>query len=98
VQRETSVARKRVEDTGTAKNHKQEDIGNAEMAGFTNWMRWILFVDMLNPDRDSLSNTASSNTEEEREGKVDEEADTELGRLRKDHKPWCVIDTTSISL
>jgi hypothetical protein len=53
---------------------------------------------MLNPDRDSLSNTASSNTEEEREGKVDEEADTELGRLRKDHKPWCVIDTTSISL
>jgi len=59
VERETAVARKRVEDAETAIKQKQ-DMSNVEKAGLTTREPEKTFEELLNAIGDSLSDLASS--------------------------------------
>jgi len=82
-ERETAVARKRVEDTETAIKQKQEDMSNVEKAGLSTREPKKTFEKMLNAIGDSLSNLASSDNEEDAEDE-EEDDDTEHGKLSED--------------
>jgi len=82
-ERETAVARKRVEDTETAIKQKQENMSNVEKAGLTTREPEKTFEKMLNAIGDSLSNLASSENEDDAEDE-EEDDDTEHGKLSED--------------
>jgi hypothetical protein len=89
VERETAVARKRVEDAETAIMQELQDMttatGKPEM----------MFKEMLNAIGDSLSDLASSDDEQDGEDEEDNEEDTELGKLSDDDEPGWVMGTIS---
>jgi len=97
VERETVVARKRVEDAETAIKHRQEDMSNVEKAGLTTREPEKTFEEMLNAIGDSLSNLASSDDEKDA-GDEEEDDDTEQGKLCEDDKPGWVMGTLSKSV
>jgi len=94
VEKETAVARKRVEDAETAIKQKQQDMSNVEKAGMTTREPEKTFEEMLNAIGDSLSDLASSNDEEDVEDE-EEDDDTEQGKLSKDDEPGWVMGTIS---
>jgi len=90
VERETAVARKRVQDAETA---LMQDMLTAENEWATTGKPETLFVEMLNAIGDSLSDLASSDEEQDGEGEEDDEDDTELGKLSDDYEPGWVMGT-----
>jgi hypothetical protein len=74
---------------------EQEHMVNVEKG------RWIItnteirFEEMLNIIRDSLSDLASSEDEEDGEDKTDDEEDTAHGKLSDDDEPGWVMGTIS---
>jgi len=92
VERETAVARKLVQDTETAIMHHMTTAANQ---GATTRKPKAKFEEMLNAIRDSLSNLASSDDDQDGEDGVDDEEDTELGMLSDDDEPlWVMITIT----
>jgi len=94
VERETAVARKRVEDAETAIEQKQEDMSNVEKAWLTTREPQKTFEEMLNATGDSLRDLACSDDEEDADDD-EEEDDTEHGKLSEDDKPGWVMGTIS---
>jgi len=94
VERETAVARKRVEDAETAIKQREEDMSNVEMAGLSTREPEKTFQEMLNATGDSLSDLASSDHEEDVEDE-EEDDDTEQGKLSEDHEAGWVMGTIS---
>ena len=89
-ERETAVARKRVEDAQSAIKQEQEEMRNAEKAGLTTTKPETTFEEMLNSIGDSLSDHASSDDGEDGEDEDDDEEDPELGKLSEDDEPGWV--------
>ena len=89
VERETAVARKRVQDAETA---IMQDMTAAENGGATAGKPETTFEEMLNAIGDSLSDLASSDDEQDGEDEEDDE-DTELGKLSDDDEPGWVMGT-----
>jgi len=89
VERETAVARKRVQDAGTAMMQELKDMTTAT------GKRETTFEEMLNAIGDSLSNLASFDDEQDGEDKEDDEVDAELGKLSYDDEPGWVMGTIS---
>jgi len=94
VERESAVARKRVEDAETAIKQKQEDMSNVDKAELTTRKPEKTFEEMLNAIGDSLSDLASSNNEADPEDEEEDE-DTEQGKLSKDDEPGRVMGMIS---
>jgi len=95
VDRETAVARKRVQDAETANMQELDHMGNVEMAGLTTTKPETTFEEMVNAIRDDLSDLASSEDIQDGEDKDDDEEDPELGKLSADDKPGWVMGTIS---
>jgi hypothetical protein len=91
VERETTVARKQVEDAETAVKQEPEDIRSAESGGLTAREHGQTFDEMLDAIGDSLRELARSDDEED--GEDDE--DTEQGKLSEDYEPGWVMGTIS---
>jgi len=91
VERETSGARKRVEDAEAAVQQEQDDMTHAELAGLTPRQPDKLLEEMLIAIRDSLSDLASSDDGEDGEDEDDKE--TEKGKLSEDDEPGWVMGT-----
>jgi len=91
VERETGGARKQVEDAEAAIRQEQEDAEAAENAGLTSTEPKKTSHGMMVAIGDSLSDIASSDNGEDREGEDDEE--TELRQLSKDDEPGGVMGT-----
>jgi hypothetical protein len=89
VERETAVARKRVQDAETVMMQELKDITTA-----TRKLR-TTFEDMLNAIGDSVSDLASSDDEQDEEDKEEDEEDSDLGKLSDDDEPGWVIGTIS---
>ena len=94
MERETAVARKRVEDAETAIKQKQEDMSNVENAGLTTREPEKTLGEMLNAIGDSLSDLASSDNEDDAEDEK-EDVHIEQGKLREDDEPGWVMSTIS---
>jgi len=97
VERETAVARKRVEEAETAIKQRQEDISNVQKAELTTREPEKTFEEMLNAIGDSLSDLASFDDEEDAEDE-EEDDDTEQGKLSEDDEPGWVMGTISKSV
>jgi hypothetical protein len=95
VERETTVARKRVQDTQTAMMQEQEHMVNVEKGRSTTTKPEISFEEILNAIGDSLSDLANSEDEEDGEDKDDDEEDTGHGKLSNDDEPGWVMGTIS---
>jgi len=95
VERETAVARQRVQDAETAIMQEQEHMGNVEQGRSTTTKPEITFEEMLNAIGDSLSDLASSTDEEDGEDEDDDEEDTGHGKLSEDDEPGWVMSTIS---
>ena len=95
MQRDTAVARKRVEDAETAIKQKQDDMRNAEKVGLTTTKPETTFGEMLNPIGDSLSNLASFDYVENGDNEDDDEEDSSLVKLSEDDEPGWVMGTIS---
>jgi len=91
VERETTGARKRVEDAEAAVQQEQDDIRNNELAGLTSRKPEKTFEEMLITIGDSLNELASSNDAEDGEDEDDEE--TEKGKLSEDDEPGRLMGT-----
>jgi len=87
VERETAVARKRVEDAETAIEKEQDDMRNAEKAGLTSTKPETTFVEMSNVIGDYLCDLASSDDGEDGEDEDDDEEDPAEGKLSEDDEP-----------
>jgi len=94
VERETAVAKKRVEDAGTAFKQKQDDMRNVDNGGLTTRKPEATFEEMLNALGVSLSDLASSDDEVDVEYGEDDE-DPEQGKLSEDDEPGWVMGTIS---
>ena len=92
MERETAMARKRVEKAETAIKQKQKDMSNVEKVGLTTRKPEKTFEEILNAIGDSLSHLASSDNEEDA-GDEEEADDTEQGKLSEDYEPGWVIGT-----
>ena len=86
MERETAVPSKRVQDAETAIMQELKDMTTAESVGATTRNAETTFEEMLNAIRDSLSNLACSNNEQDGEDKDDDD-NTELGKLSDDDEP-----------
>jgi len=95
VERETAVARLRVEDAETAIKQEQDDMRNAEKAGLTTTKHETASWEMLNAIGDSLSDLASSEDEQDGEDKDDDEEDPAGGKLSEDDEHGWVMSTMS---
>jgi len=92
VERETVVARKRVQDAETA---IMQDMTSGENGGVTTGKPETTFEKMLNAIRDSLSDLASSDHEQDGQNDEDDEEVTELGKLSDDDEPgWVMVTVT----
>jgi hypothetical protein len=74
---------------------EQQHRGNIEMGRSTITKPAISFEEMLNAIRDSMSDLASSEDEEDWADKDDDEEDTGIGKLSEDDKPSWVMSTIS---
>jgi len=95
VERETAVARKRVQDAQTAMMQQKEHMVNVEKGRSITTKPEIRFDEMLNAIGDSLSDLASSEDEEDGEDNDDDEEDTGHGKLSDDDEPVWVMGTIS---
>jgi len=86
VERETAMARKRVEHTETAFKQEQDDMRSAQSGGLTSREPGQTLEEMLDAIRDSLSDLASLNDTEDGEGEEGKN-DTDQGKLREDDEP-----------
>jgi len=93
VDRETTVARKRVQDAEAAIMQDLKDMNTAERAGATTTKPISTFEEMLHAIGDSLSDFASSDDEQNGEDEEDDEDDTELGKLSDDNEQGWVMGT-----
>jgi len=93
VERETAVAKKRVQDAETGMMQEQEHMENVEKGQSTTTEPEIAFEEMLNAIGDSLSDLASSEDEEDGEDEDDDEEDTGQCKLSEDDKPGWVMGT-----
>jgi hypothetical protein len=84
------VARQRVQDAETVMMQELNDMTTTESTGRTTRKPEITFVEMLNAIRDSLSDLATSDNEQDWEDQQDEEDDTELGKLSDDQPGWAM--------
>jgi len=91
VERETAVARTRVEDPKAAVQQEQDDMKHAEIAGLTHTEPEKTCEEMLVAIGDSLSDLASSDDGENGEDEDDEE--TEQGKLSNNDEPGWVMGT-----
>jgi len=89
VERETAVARKRLQEAETSMMQELKDITTE--TGKPKRM----FEEMLNAIGDSLSDLASSDDEQDGEDEEDDEVDTELGKVSDDDEPGWVMGTIS---
>jgi len=95
VERETAVARNRVEDPDTAINQAQEEMRNAENVGLTTTKPETTFEEMLDAIGDCLSHLASSGDGEDGEDEDDDKEDPEVCKLSEDDNPGWVMGTIS---
>jgi len=95
VERDTAVARKRVEDTETAIIYVQDDMRNAEKAGLATTKPETTFEGMSNTIGNCLGDIVSSNDEEDGEDEDYEEELTAGDKVREDEKPGGVMGTIS---
>ena len=93
VEKETAVARTRVEDAEKAIKQEQEDMRNTEKAGLTSTKHKTTFEEMFDAIGDSLSNLACSDDGENGQDEDDDEDDSEQGQLSADDKPGWVMHT-----
>jgi len=91
VERETTGARKRVEDAEAAVQQEQDDMTHAELAGLKSRKPEQTFEEMLIAIGDSPSDLACSDNGEDGEDEDDEV--TEKGKLSEDDEPGWVIGT-----
>ena len=91
VERETTRARKRVEDSEAAVQQEQDDMMHAEQAGLTSREPEKTVEEMLVAVGDSMSDLVSSDDREDGEDEDDEE--TEKGNLSEDDEPSWVMGT-----
>ena len=90
VERETTVARKRVQDTETA---IMQDMTTAENGCAKTGNLDTTFEEMLNAIGESLSDLARSDDEQDGEDEEDDEEYTELGKVSDDDEPGWVMGT-----
>jgi len=95
MERESAVARMRVQDAETAIMQKQEHMENVEKGRLTTTKPEITFGEMLNAIGDSLSDLASSEDEQNGEDEDDDEDDKGHGKLREDDEPGWVMGKMS---
>jgi len=93
VERETTGARKRVEDAEAAVQKEQEDMKHAEITGLTTREPEQTCEEMMVAIGDSLSDLACSDDGEDGEDEDDEE--TEQGKLSEDDEPGWVMGATT---
>jgi len=98
VDRETTVASKRVQDAGTAIMQEQEDKSNAGKPGSTTRKPEKTFDEMMNAIEDSVSNLARSDNEEHGEDEDDDEEGKVLGKLSLDEDPGWEMGTISTTV
>jgi len=91
--RETAVARKRVQDAETAIMQQQKHMTNVEKARSTTTKPETTCDEMSNAIGDSLSDLTSSEDDEDGHDEDDDEEDTELGNLSDDDEPGWVMGT-----
>jgi len=91
VDRDTAVARERVQDAETAIMQEQDHRRNVDKARLTTAKPDTTLEEMLNADGDSVCDFSSSEHEEDREDEDDDEEDTELGKLSEDDEPGWVM-------
>ena len=94
MERETALARKRVEDTETAMKQKQEDMSNVANVGLTTREPETTFEETLNAIGHNLSHHASSDNEEDAQDEKEDD-DTERDKLSEDDDPGWVMGTIS---
>ena len=85
--RETAVAKKRVQDAKTAIMQEQEDMRNVEKAPLTTTKPAKIFQETVFAIGDSLSDRGSSYYEDNGEDEEEDEDETELGKLSEDDEP-----------
>ena len=91
--RDTTVARIRVQDAESAIKHEAEDVWNADLVWSTTRKPQKTLEEMLNAIRDSLRAVESSDDEEDREYESDDEQGAEYAKLIEDAEPGWKIDT-----
>ena len=95
VETETAMARKRVQDAKTAIIQEREDMITGENAGAMIRKPKKTFEEMLHAIRDSLSDLASSDDEQDVEDEEDDQHDTEFSKLSDDDEPGWMMGTIS---
>jgi hypothetical protein len=89
VERETALARKRVQDAETV---IMQDMTTAENVDTTTGKLETMFQEVLNTIGDCLSDLVSSDDEQDGEDKKDDEEDTELSKLSDDDESgWVMV-------
>jgi len=91
VERETSWARKRVDNTEALVQQEQEDVKNVEQVGFKNSEPNKTFEEMIVAIGDSVSDLASSENGDDEEDKDDVE--NQQGVVSKDDDPGWAMGT-----
>jgi len=91
MERETTEARKWVEEAESAIKQEQKDMESAESRGLTSREPRQTFEEILDAYGDSLSDLASSDDEED----GDDDDDTEQGKLSEDDEPGWMMGTIS---
>jgi len=95
VERETTLARKQVQDAETAIMEVLEDMTTGENVGVTTGKPETMFEAMMNAIRDSLSDLGSSNDEQDGKDKEDDKEDTEHGKLSNADEPGWLMGSIS---
>jgi hypothetical protein len=98
VERETAVAKNRVQDAETAIMQELNIMTTAESAGRTSRKPEPTCEEIFNAIGDSLSDLATSDDEQDGEDQEDDEDDTALGKLSVDHEPGWVMGIISKTL
>jgi hypothetical protein len=92
VERETAVAKNRVQDAETAIMQELNIMTTAESAGRTSRQPEPTCEEIFNGIGDSLSDLATSDDEQDGEDKEDDEDDTALSKLSVDPEPgWVMV-------
>ena len=92
------MARERVQDAETEMMQEMDDMRYDDKARSTTTQPESMFAELLNTIWDSLSNHAKPEDEEDGEEEVDDEEDTDLGKLTEDDEPGWVMSTVSNTL
>jgi hypothetical protein len=95
VEREATVARKRVHDAKTGMMEEQEHMGNVEKGPSTTTKPEISLEEMLNAIGYSLSDLARSEDGEDGEYEDNYKEDTGHGKLTDDDEPGFMLGTIS---